>query len=175
MSRELRLIARVLAHDDHEAFAALVRLHQSAVRRFLRRLTAPDWSRADDLAQETFWKAYRHLASFQGRGRFSSWLFGIAYQVFITQQRRASNIAHLPLPDDLPHLEDAALHATQQHTFDQLLDALRPEERTAIVLHYQHELTHPEIAAALQAPLGTIKTLLRRARLKLQQLYGDRR
>jgi RNA polymerase sigma-70 factor (ECF subfamily) len=172
-SRESQLIARVLAHDDHAAFAALVQLHQSAVRRFLRRLTAPDWSRADDLAQETFWKAYRHLASFQARGRFSSWLFGIAYQVFVTHERRAPNFVHTPLSDDLPLLDDTASSATQQRTFDQLLDALRPEERAVIILHYRHELTHPEIAAVLQTPLGTIKTLLRRARLKLQQLYGE--
>ena len=70
--------ARVVVHDDHEAFAELVRLHQSAIRQFLRRLTRHDWGRADDLAQETFWRAYRHIATYEARGRFLSWLFRIA-------------------------------------------------------------------------------------------------
>jgi hypothetical protein len=72
MAGDAELISRVLVSDDHEAFADLVWRHQSAVRQFLRRLTGNDWGRADDLAQETFWKAYRHLTTFQGRGRFLS-------------------------------------------------------------------------------------------------------
>ena len=54
-------------------------------------------------------------------------------------------------------------------TFDQLMERLRPDERAAIVLHYRHELTHPEIAETLELPLGTVKSLIRRARLKLQE------
>ena len=81
-------ISRVVVHDDHRAFAELVRLHQAAVRRFLRRLCGADWARADDLAQETFWKAYRHIGSFRGEGMFLGWLFRIAWQLFVTQQRR---------------------------------------------------------------------------------------
>lgn len=65
--REAEWIARVITHDDHDAFEALVRLHQSPVRHFLRRLTGNDLSRADDLAQETFWKAYRHIGGFEAR------------------------------------------------------------------------------------------------------------
>jgi RNA polymerase sigma-70 factor, ECF subfamily len=173
--RESALIARVVAHDDHAAFAELVRLHQSAIRRFLRRLTGTDWSRADDLAQETFWKAYRHIGSFQGRGRFLSWLFGIAYQAFVTECRRGRLRNHVPLPADLPAPGDATGRLADSRTFDQLMAGLRPEERAAIVLHYRHELTHPEIARALSVPLGTVKSLLRRARLKLQEAHaGDR-
>ena len=81
--REAVWIARVIAHDDHEAFGELVALHQSAVRRFLLRLTSNDSSRADDLAQDTFLKAYRHIRSFEARGRFLSWMFRIAWQLFV--------------------------------------------------------------------------------------------
>lgn len=168
--REAMWISRVVAHDDHDAFAELVRLHQSPVRQFLRRLTGTDWSRADDLAQDTFWKAYRHIGTFEGRGRFLSWLFRIAYQVFVTDQR-GGRVVSVPLLDDVASGENANQRFANARTFDQLMAMLRPEERAAIVLHYRHELTHPEIAEALDMPLGTIKTLIRRARLRLQDLH----
>ncbi len=166
-SREAEWISRVVAQDDHHAFAQLVRLHQSAVRQFLRRLIGNDWSRADDLAQETFWKAYRHLSSFQGRGRLLSWLFRIAYQLFISAQR--VHIEQVSLPLDLTALENANSDFVDSRTFDQLMLLLRPEERAALVLHYRHEMAHPEIAETLGVPLGTVKTLIRRGRLKLEQ------
>src|SRR6185436_15214670 len=111
-AQESEWISRVVRHDDHEAFADLVRLHQSAVRQFLRRLTANDWSRADDLAQDTFWKAYRNIGGFQARGRFLSWLFRIAYQLFITEQRRGRGIVQVPLPDGVPAETDEGQRLT---------------------------------------------------------------
>lgn len=168
---ESALISRVVVSDDHDAFAELVRLHQSAIRQFLRRLTGTNWDRADDLAQETFWKAYRHLATFQGRGRFLSWLFGIAYQLFITDKRRARGATFVPLEDDLASDVDAGQRFAETRTFDELMTMLRAEERAAVILHYRHELTHVEIADTLALPVGTVKTLIRRARLKLKAAH----
>ena len=168
---EQQWISRVLALDDHAAFAKLVQLHQPAVHGFLRRLLGHDASRADDLCQETFWKAYRHLGQFQGRGRLLSWLFGIAYQQFITERRRQQPPLEPLTEQDLADTDNSdKLLSTL--TFDQLLLQLRPEERAVVELHYRHDCSHPEISAALALPLGTVKTLLRRARLKLQALYA---
>jgi RNA polymerase sigma-70 factor, ECF subfamily len=164
-------IARVIAHDDHEAFAQLVRLHQSAVRQFLQRLTGNDRDRADDLAQETFWRAYRHLATFQARGRFLSWLFRIAFQVFVND-RRTRRFVWKPLSPTLESPVNEVQGALNRRTFDQLMMCLAPGERAAIVLHYQHGMSHSEIAEALDLPLGTVKTLIRRGRHALQQTFG---
>jgi RNA polymerase sigma-70 factor (ECF subfamily) len=171
--REALWIGRVLAHDDHEAFAELVRLHQSAIRQFLRRLTGHDRERADDLAQETFLRAYRHLATFQGRGRFLGWLFRIAFQVFVND-RRARRIPLTPLPEEVEAPVDEAERAITQRTFDQLMARLPTNERAAIALHYQHGMSHPEIAEALNIPLGTVKTLIRRGRQALQAVVTPR-
>ena len=167
-SREAGWIARVVAHDDHGAFERLVRLHQSPVRLFLRRLTRNDTARADDLAQETFWKAYRHIAGFEGRGSFLSWLFRIAYQLFITEERRRMpGTVHEELSEDVEDERDEFQALADRETFDKLILVLRPEECAALVLHYRQELTHPEIADTLGMPVGSIKSLIRRARQKL--------
>lgn len=165
-------IGRVLATDDHAAFAELIRLHQAAVRHFLRRLTDGDVERADDLAQETFWRGYRHLATFAGRGRFLSWLFRIAFQLFINEERRRHGVRWVELSADTAAPGDAAQGIENSLTVERLLAALRPEERAALVLHYSDDLTHPEIAEVLGLPLGTVKSLLRRARLKLRAAPG---
>lgn len=168
---ETEWISRVVANDDRRAFAQLVRLHQAPVRRFLGRLCGGDWARADDLAQETFWKAYRHIGSYRAEGRFQGWLFRIAWQRFVTQQRRHRGGVHENLVEALLVTEDPSTRVIDRHTFDQLLWVLRDEERAAVLLHYRHGMTQEEVAAALQLPLGTDKSLIRRARQKLQHAF----
>ena len=169
---EATWISRVVVHDDHDAFAALVRLHQEAVRRFLRKLCGVDWQRADDLAQETFWKAYRHIGGYQGRGRFLGWLFGIAWQLHAGQQRGNLARPFEPLDEAACELLDQSTDPVDQHTLEQLLGQLRSEEQAAMILHYMHGMSHSEIAAALGLPLGTVKSLIARAQTKLRKLAG---
>ena len=86
------LIARVLTREDQHAFAELVRRYQSPVRAFLARLTRGDAHLADDLAQETFLKAWRKLHTYRGSARFSTWLFGIAFNEFRTVARQRKEL-----------------------------------------------------------------------------------
>ena len=82
------LIARVIASDDRHAFSTLVRRHQAPVRAFLVRLCCGDAATADDLAQVTFLRAYRHIAGYRSQGEFVSWLFALAYRAFLSEKRR---------------------------------------------------------------------------------------
>ena len=86
------LVARVLLDDDHHAFAELVRNHQSAVRGLLRQLTRTDLALADDLAQETFLRAYKNIRSFRGERSFSTWLYRIAYNCFREEARKRKEL-----------------------------------------------------------------------------------
>jgi RNA polymerase sigma-70 factor (ECF subfamily) len=67
------LIARVLSHGDQNAFGELVRRYQSVVRAFLARMTRGDVRLADDLAQETFLKAWQKRPTYRSGPRFSTW------------------------------------------------------------------------------------------------------
>ena len=82
------LVARVLASDDREAFAEIVRRHQSPVRRFLRNLTRGDEALADDLAQDTFIRAWKGLSRYGGQAGLGTWLMGIAHNLWRNARRK---------------------------------------------------------------------------------------
>lgn len=166
------LVARVLVNDDHHAFAELVRNHQSQVRGLLRQLTRNDLALADDLAQETFLRAYKHLRSFRGEAKFSTWLYRIAYNCFREEARKRKELVGIDetlleaQPD--PQTTDPAL----KQDLMQALQQLPLHERSAILLCCQNGLSHDEAARVLDIPLGTVKTNVLRGREKLKKLLA---
>jgi RNA polymerase sigma factor (sigma-70 family) len=162
------LVARVVANDDRGAFELLVRRHQSPLRNFLRRLAKEDAARADDLAQETFIKAYRSMASFAGGAKFSSWLYRIAYNTFLNDQR--TRLPHDEL-DELQHpsQQNEVASAETASDVEKLLRQLPLRQRAVFDLHYKKDMSHQEIAHALALPLGTVKSDLARGHESLRQ------
>ena len=79
---DIALIGQVLIFGNRRAFDSLVRKYQGPVRRLLLTLTAGDETLSDDLAQETFVKAYTSLESYKNHSNFATWLYRIAYNVF---------------------------------------------------------------------------------------------
>jgi RNA polymerase sigma-70 factor (ECF subfamily) len=85
---DISLITQVAVFHNQRAFNKLVVKYQSPVRRFLLGLTKGDEQLADDLAQDTFLKAYSNITKFKGLSSFSTWLYRIAYNCFYDQIRR---------------------------------------------------------------------------------------
>ena len=88
MLADLTLVTKVALFRDHRAFEELVHKYQSPVRRFLLNLTHGDEALSDDLAQDTFLKAYQSIGQFKGMASFQTWLMRIAYNAFYDHQRR---------------------------------------------------------------------------------------
>lgn len=174
-------VRQVQLHDDRAAFAGLLRRHQGMVRALLRRLTRGDAARADELAQEAFLQAYRALPGFRGEARFRSWLYRIACNCFLQQQRLgASELAQrsesLAEDDGAWQGEtaaDAQAELPQQVALrldlGRALARLSAPEQEAIVHCYLAELSHSEAAALLGWPLGTLKTHVLRDKIKLKE------
>jgi RNA polymerase sigma-70 factor (ECF subfamily) len=139
------------------------------VRSLLRRLCCGDSAQADDLAQETFARAYKGLAKYRSGAKFSSWIFRIAYNVFLTDQKRTQRARELvsALPQHTPPgiEQDGTLHADLERALAQLA----PSERAAVVLACGHGSSHCDIAEVLDCPLGTAKTCIARAKAKLRE------
>ena len=169
------LIARVLSREDQHAFGELVRRYQSPVRAFLVRLARGDAHLADDLAQETFLKAWRKLHTYRGSARFSTWLFGIAYNEFRTVARQRKDLALEDVEEPAAESATSAGDSRSDLRLDltEALEGLSSQERAAVVLCCQNGLTHEEAAQVLDCPLGTVKTNVLRGKEKLKRrLFG---
>jgi RNA polymerase sigma-70 factor (ECF subfamily) len=162
------LIARVVADDDRHAFATLVRRHQSAVRGFLLRLCCGDGALADDVAQETFLRAYQRIGTYRSEGGFDSWLFSIAYRAFASEKRRrhwsAEELKEAPeaVEPDIRQANEAATDIARA------MRQLREPERACLSLCYQWGMSHQEMANVLDYPVGTVKTHIARGKEKLR-------
>jgi RNA polymerase sigma-70 factor (ECF subfamily) len=164
------LVARVVADDERSAFELLVRRHQSPLRNFLRRLTRDDSARADDLAQETFLKAYRMLGSFRGAAAFRTWLYRIAYNCFLNDERGRVAMGEF---DEGLHSPASADTAPDAEIDVERALALLPARRRAVFdLCYRKGMTQAEVAEVLEIPLGTVKSEMSRGQARLRELLG---
>ena len=166
MTDEERL-ARRAAADDAAAFAALVTLHEAAVRRFLRRLLRGEG--ADDLAQEVFLTAWRRRAAWRGEGSYKAWLMRIAWTTFLAGwragARRQAREAAAFAPD-----EETSADPGLRLDVERALARLDPRERAAAMLCFAEGHSHAEAAHILDLPLGTLKSVAARAKAKLKDL-----
>ena len=176
------LVRRVLEGEE-ELFEVLVRRHQGQTRALLRRLCKEDHALADDLAQEAFLLAYRKLAQFRADAAFGTWLYRIAYNVFLMHVRARKE--EVPLDEAMPPAEEdqedegrpgaqptSGVEAQSVRELDvrRALSKLSEEERAAIVQCYYLDRSHEEAAYVLGCPVGTVKSYIFRAKKKLQVL-----
>ena len=157
---------------DKPAFAELVRRHQGRVRGLLMRL-AQDRVLADDLAQEVFLRAYRGLVGFQRRSAFGTWLYRIAYNVYLNNRTRVRRFCELPEDYVAAAVApDGAMSAPRsdlRRDLSAAIETLPERYRAVVVLYYLEEVSYPEIADILAVPLGTVKTHLHRAKKLLRE------
>ena len=163
------LIKRAQQDDERQAFAELVERYQSRLRYSLRQLVGHDESLADDLAQETFIKAYKNLDRFRGDSQFFTWLYRIAWRCF-ADYCRSNNAAQISCASDNPEPSYTMQeHDNLQLDFARALMNFSPEQRMVLHLHLQREFTHRDIAQIMNCPLGTVKSHIQRGRIKLQK------
>lgn len=170
---EMKLVAECMLGDNRRAFGVLVEAYQSQLRRFLLNLTLGNASLTDDIAQETFVKAYLNVRNFRGLSSFRTWLFRIAYNEFYSHVRSrhvsAGEVTDDMMGDDCGR-DDIATDA--QITVNQALAQLSEVERTAVVLFYMEDLPVKKIATIMQMPEGTVKSHLHRAKEKMQKIIN---
>jgi RNA polymerase sigma-70 factor (ECF subfamily) len=162
-------LARRAALGERAAFGELVRRHSSAVRGLMRRLGA-DPSLADDLAQDAFLTAFEQIAEFRGDGTFQAWVKRIGARLYVRRWRKDKRT---DLMAETPELESADGHgqaeAAQRLDLDAALGTLSGAERLCVSLCYGGGLSHAEAAEALNTPLGTVKSHVKRGLDKLRE------
>jgi RNA polymerase sigma-70 factor, ECF subfamily len=173
---DLELVRRA-QRNERGAFDLLVLRYQHKVIKLVARLLR-DQTEAEDVAQEAFVKAYRALGSFRGDSAFYTWLYRIAVNTarnaIASRQRRP-----LDYETELSESEQSALASKMRHTdtpeanalseeirstVNEAIEQLPEDLRTAIVLREVEGLSYEEIAAAMDCPVGTVRSRIFRAR-----------
>ena len=163
-------LAALAAAGDRATFGELVRRHGSAVRALLRRMGA-DAPLADDLAQDAFLAAFEQIGEFRGEGTFQAWVKRIAARLYVRRWRREARIDFAADPGEGAGEVDAAGGeggAASRIDLDEALKRLSAPERVCVSLCYGAGMSHAEAAAALNAPLGTVKSHVKRGLDKLR-------
>lgn len=154
-----------------QQFIELAAAKQESLRRFLRGLCGGDAFRADDIAQEALLKAYLSFERFQGRSRFSTWLFRIAYNCWYDQLQKYPDNESVDL-QEVRKVEDEGSTADKKYEYQQLyaaIGSLTRQEQAVILLFYMEEKSVKEIEVITGMPSGTIRSHLSRARGHLKQ------
>jgi RNA polymerase sigma-70 factor (ECF subfamily) len=166
---------------ERVSFEQLVRRNQGMIVRLALGMLR-DRDAANDVAQETFFRAFRHYQTFRSEAAFSTWTYRIAVNLCLDAMRRTGNRVVQPLdnadeeappalrdPEPGPEGEvivrDLALHA------DAALAELTANHRTILLLREVEDLSYAEIARVLRIPRGTVMSRLHHARHNLQKAF----
>ena len=160
-------LAALAAAGDRAAFGELVRRHGSAVRGLLRRMGAAP-AEADDVAQDAFLIAFERIGEFRGQGAFAAWVRKIGARQYLRRLQKERRIASLASAADEGADVAASPDAAGRIDLDEALRALGPAERICVSMCYGAGLSHAEAADALNLPLGTVKSHVKRGLEKLR-------
>ena len=187
---DVALVTQVAVFRNKKAFDQLVRKYQSPVRRFFLNQTLGDEQLSDDLAQETFIKAYVNITKFRGMASFSTWLMRIAYNVFYDEVRKRKvetvsfeeggrrieegDYSHpqiyrqnSSLQQDYSHSSLLVPPSSLKMDIHQALAQLKPDERTCITLQLIDGYPIDQIAKVTGIAENTVKSHLHRGKEKM--------
>jgi len=170
-------LVRRVQRGDSAAFDLLVRKYQHRVAALIGRYVA-DWSECQDVAQETFIRAYRAIGNFRGDAQFYTWLHRIAVNTaknhLVSQNRRPPtedvDVGDAEQFDSAVRLRDTdtpereLARQQMEQTVMRAVEALPDELRSAITLREVDGLSYEEIAQRMDCPIGTVRSRIFRAR-----------
>lgn len=166
---------RLALEGDQDAFAELVYMYQDSVYNLCYRMLS-ERTEAEDAAQETFLKAYLNLQRYDPSRSFKTWVLSIASNHCIDRLRRRRMVwlsIEEPLPpnvslaSDEPQPEETMMFTQRSAAVQELINALSPDYRAAVVLRYWYDYSYTEIADILDTTESAIKSRLFRARQML--------
>jgi RNA polymerase sigma-70 factor, ECF subfamily len=165
---EQELIARIMSGEG-ELFGELIDRYKTGLYYHCFAILR-DEDAAEDVAQEAFIQAYRQLRRYDSKHRFSTWLYKIATHKAIDALRKNRTV---PLDADFAETLPSTLPPTDRRVvYRELHDAvaeLSPQYRSVVSLHYWQGKSYEEIAAIMNAPAGTVKGWLHRAKQQLKE------
>ncbi|MBN6186500.1 sigma-70 family RNA polymerase sigma factor [Aneurinibacillus sp. BA2021] len=173
MEEEREWVARVLC-GELDAYAHLVNRYKNKVYALLLGMGASPQD-AQDITQESFIKAYRHLAGYKPEKKFSSWIYKIAVNRYhdTWRKQKQETMREQEETADYVSPEHVYLHKEQADELRDYIARLPKKYGLVLILRYIDELSYKEIAEVLDLPLPTVQTHLHRAKKKLRDMMLD--
>lgn len=168
------LVIALACTGDDTAFAEVMRRRQARVRKFMYHLCR-NTAQGDDLAQHVFLTVWQSLKQLRSAAAFDGWLKRVMVTTWLAEVRRGK----LSTSSDADAADVAVHHdsTTERMDLDTALSRLPPDMRLCVVLAYCEGLSHPEIVALTDMPLGTVKSHISRGAARLRDIladYGDK-
>ncbi len=167
---------------DRSAFDALVRKYEARAYQYAYRLTH-DQEIAGDIVADAFIRVYSALANFRGQSAFGTWLYRILTNCYLDFRKKEKNHQHLSLDasvasdggdverqieDHRPGPDDEAEKSEREAIVQHALTQMPEYQQAMLVMYHVESLSYEEISAALDLPIGTVKSRLNRARVALR-------
>lgn len=154
-------------------FGDFVKQQQEPLRRFLLNLSGGNATLSDDIAQDTFIKAYTSLSSFMGRSKMSTWLFKIAYNCFYDAVRKTAlerQRSDIPV-EELKVIRDESAQESRFNNQElyRALSQLKQEEKAIILLFYMEDKSIKEISTITGMNPSTVRSHISRGKSHLKQ------
>lgn len=169
-------LVRASAGGDTGAFEALYRRHSGRVHGVILRLVGHQHSRAEDLTQEAFVRAWQALPGFRFESAFGTWLHRLAANTALMELRTRRGLPGMDSDDDaldgVGSMDTAGHHTALSLDLEQAVASLPPRARAVLVLHDVEGWKHEEVAEALGMAVGSSKAQLHRARKLLRAKLG---
>jgi len=171
-------------NGDVYAFEQIVKRYKNQLLNFAYRFLG-DIEDSEDIVQETFLRIFRKRNAYRNIAKFSTWIYTITGNLAKTELRRRKkrklfSISSLgydekdyELPDHRRGPEEKADSVVKEEIIQKAIDVLSPKFKEVVILRDIQELSYEEISKILKIPLGTVKSRVNRARLKLQEILGD--
>ena len=175
---ELLAVEAAREGSDGPAFVELVRRYQTPVWRICYRLLG-DSHDAQDAAQEVFVRMFNSRAKFEGRSRYSTWVYGIAVKTCLTARRGRSRrlmrvaTAGEGVLESSPDANESAAGGELSLDLQRMLDTLEEEDRAMLILKFAENYSYEELADTFNLSVSACKMRVSRAKDKLRERFGD--
>jgi len=172
-----------LSLKNQDCFLYIMRRYEARLLRYIKRISNFSQDKSEDVLQDIFIKIYRNLNNFDQSLKFSSWIYRIAHNTVISEHRKEKS---RPIyfsseeNDEILNNLKSDLDITKElnlkylkNNINKILDTLDEKYREVLILKYLEEKSYEEISDILKKPMGTVATLINRAKTQFKKQAKD--
>lgn len=167
---------------NQAVYLYLMRRYEQKLLRYIQRLSNMALADAEDILQEVFIKVFQNLNDFDRNLKFSSWIYRITHNEVVSHFRKLKSRGGEPMALDEEHaawhnlctefgIDDQLDQADRRKNIEQVLDQLDHKYREVLFLRFMEDKSYEEIADILKKPMGTVATLINRAKQQFKKIF----